>query len=194
MTDPIAPNDIPSTTITPATRPNAIEVRSAKRMSRVRRLLQIAGAGLLGSAALASGAWTTGSAYAAGVPNALSVSSPVTNYGQTITFSDKIAKSRPGAPMPTGAVAFYGADTVGGVIVEEGAFGAGPLNATGRVKFSINDLPAGNWEVWAEYYGDANTAASDSADVRDHHQPGHADRLDLRDQHRAAGRGVHRRG
>jgi hypothetical protein len=84
------------------------------------------------------------------------VSSPTANVGSSVTFTTTVSPVSSSSIVPTGYVNYV----LNGVTL-----GSATLNSAGQAVFSTDDLPAGNDSVIAEYTGDDNYSASNSAAV-----------------------------
>src|SRR5262249_22770589 len=85
----------------------------------------------------------------AGTTTTLTIDPTTLTVGDTVNFSATVAPVAPGAGMPTGNVDFT-ISGPGGPIVQDVAL-------VGSVaSFTLTTLPAGNYEVTAQYLGDGN--------------------------------------
>ena len=75
-------------------------------------------------------------------------SEPDQRYGRPVELTAAVSGS--GSAVPTGSVTFTGAGRT---------LGVAPLDATGRARITVNDLPVGSTLVTAAYAGDGNFTA-----------------------------------
>ncbi|HEX6505327.1 MAG TPA: Ig-like domain repeat protein [Terriglobales bacterium] len=93
----------------------------------------------------------TGTGVAATTTTSLSSSLNPSIYGQSVTFTAKVAPS--GGGTPTGTVTFYDASVV---------LGTQPLNSSGLSILTTSSLSAGSHSITASYSGDSSFAGSTS--------------------------------
>jgi hypothetical protein len=87
---------------------------------------------------------------------------PASVFGQSVTFTATVTRTKPGAGAPTGMVEFKSRSPDGTIIV---TLGTAPLDASGHAVFTKNNLVPAPHTVFAVYDGDGTFAGSTSADI-----------------------------